>query len=73
MYELGHLVSAQHKQQLLRDRVTGLVKGLECGLLVFGPGGNGKSHIMDEELKACGATHQKANSHVTPLGLFHQI
>ena len=68
-----HLINATKKQQVLRDRVTGLVKGLHTGILVFGRGGTGKSHIVENQLLTLKASRQKLNSHITPLALYKQL
>ncbi len=73
MNEHEHLNNARKRQQLLRDLVTGVASGLYTGLLVYGRGGIGKSFIVDDQLQRLGRSHQKVNSHITPLALYEEL
>ncbi len=71
--KLPPLESLGRKFQLLRDRVTAVVRGLQTGLYVYGEGGIGKSHTVTDQLEQLGATFQVFNSRMNGKGLFRAL
>ena len=67
--DLQHLKEIDKKLQLVRDRVAGVVRG-QPGMLLFGPGGIGKTYTVQEELRRLRARYRLLNTHVTGLSLF---
>jgi len=55
---------------LVRDLVTGVVKGYKTGLHLHGHGGMGKSFTVLKHLEAIGAPYHLYNSRMTAKGLF---
>ena len=67
------LVSLEKKRQLIRDLVTGVVKGYKHGLYLHGGGGMGKSHTVLTHLKLLDAPYQLHNTRMTAKGLFQSL
>jgi hypothetical protein len=67
------LARLDRKQQLIRDRVVGVVRRYTFGLVITGRGGTGKSWIVTEELERQSAPSILHNSHVTARGLFDEL
>lgn len=67
--EAWHLRSFFRKQQLVRDRVAGVVLG-QPGLIVHGAGGTGKTYVVQQELERLNARYRLWNSHLTAFSLF---
>jgi AraC-like DNA-binding protein len=67
------LRNVDRKRELLRDRTVGVARGRQTGVLVHGVGGTGKSHLVLQELKQMGVSHQLWNSHMTGRTLFDRL
>jgi hypothetical protein len=67
------LVQLERKRQVLRDRVTGVVRGLHTGAIITGRGGTFKSHTVISQLELLGAPHVIHNSHITSRGLVDEL
>ncbi|MFO0847855.1 MAG: hypothetical protein U0871_04730 [Gemmataceae bacterium] len=68
--DLTPVESLELKLQLLRDRVTAVVRGLQTGLYVYGAGGTGKTHTVVDQLCRLGADYRQFNARMTGKGLF---
>jgi len=68
---IGKLESLQHD---LRVRSRDVANGDSHALLVVGPGGLGKTHVVNATLKAHpGVVVTRLNSHCTPLAFYEQL
>jgi hypothetical protein len=68
--DLGHLRSYEEKLQVVRDRTVQVARGMAPGLYVHGAGGVGKSFVVEQTLRAEGASFKLSNSRMTGRGLF---
>lgn len=68
--ELSPMASLERRLQVLRDRVTAVACGYQKGLLLYGPGGNGKSHTVLSQLDTLQAPYRLFNSRINAKGLF---
>ena len=69
----GHLRSYEKTIRVLSDMVKTIVMAYSTGLLVYGPGGQSKTHTIDEELSHLKADAYWFNSHMTARGLFDTL
>ncbi len=60
----------QARRQRIADVVIGIVQRSYLGALIHGPGGNGKSYEIFNNLDGLEAPYALANSRLTALGLF---
>jgi hypothetical protein len=67
------LIQVERKQQVLRDRVTGVVRGLHTGAVITGRGGTFKSFTVTGQLEELGVPHVPHNSHITSRGLIDEL
>jgi hypothetical protein len=68
-----HLASLEKKMQLVRDRVTAVVKGYATGYYLYGAGGTGKGYAVTQHLDALKANWRLFNSRITAKGLFQVL
>jgi hypothetical protein len=68
-----HLQQLEAKLQMVRDRVTAVVRGYATGLSVYGEGGVGKSYTVLEQLRRLKSDFVLFNSRMTGRGLFDQL
>ena len=61
------------KMHLVRDMVTGVVRGYKTGLFLYGTGGVGKSYTVLRHLQAKDAPYHLFNSRMTAKGLFYAL
>jgi hypothetical protein len=64
------LASLDHKLQLVRDRVLGVVEGYSNGFYLWGEGGTSKSFTVEETLRQAGKAYKLSNSRMSGQGLF---
>jgi hypothetical protein len=64
------LASIEAKLLVIRDRVRGVAGGYHSGVFIWGEGGTGKSHVVEQTLREMGIQYHLTNSRVTGRGLF---
>lgn len=71
--DLFALESLRHKQQHIEDAVTGLAKGLDTALFLWGEGGTGKSYTCEQRLQQLKCPYVLHNSRMTGRGLLDAL
>lgn len=60
----------KNREDVLRAQIRSVVQGYTTSMFVFGPGGLGKSHILQDELDSlCGKGWQHHTAYTTPKAL----
>src|SRR5262245_6077209 len=67
------LAGLEAKLELVRDRVRGVAFGYTPGLFLFGEGGGGKTHCVQETLRALDVPHCLTNSRLSGRALFELL
>jgi hypothetical protein len=68
--DVRHLKEYLKKGQLVRDGVIGVIRGRSTGLYLWGPGGTGKSHVVNDTLREYFVNYRLHNSRMDGRGLF---
>lgn len=69
------LAALEKKRAIVRRRVESVARGYTTALFVYGPGGHGKSHIIEEELNRFPGRGKwrHYNSSMSPAGLVEEL
>lgn len=69
------LVGIEQKRAILRRRVDSVARGYTSALFVYGPGGHGKSHIIEEQLNHCPGKQKwrHYNASMSAAGLVEEL
>jgi hypothetical protein len=67
------LAGLDHKLQVMRDRVRGVVERYTTGLYLWGEGGTSKSFTIEGALKDLGAAYKLSNTRVTGKSLYNLL